>query len=734
MEGRKPYRAVTLFLFLTILLAPFTSPFLIDTMKGQTEDSITISFNPIPNRPPAAPINPDPPNESVDIPVPVVLSVNVFDETGDFVDVYFYNASNDALIGVDNNVPSDWSTASVVWNEAIKGRFCYWYAIANDSEYENRSETWVFATRPNQPSIIHNNEYPQNTSINIAINVTCHIEVSDVDEDLMTIYWFENSTGCWVLRQTNSSVPNGTYYWTFTEATNYSETYYWKVIVNDTIQNTTAIFHFTTVDNQPLTISNPIPANQSTDVSIATPYYYITIEDPENDTFNWTIETHPDVGNASANNDITGQKACPLSGLQYNTTYTVYVNATDYGNGTWVNETFLFTTAIQGAPTISNEYPPHRNTHIDLQPICHVDVHDIEGDNLTVYWYENSTGSWILRQNDTNISANSTVYWTYSQASSYSTLYYWRVIVDDGIYNTTATYYFTTKPEPTSQPPPGGGGYTPPPNKHPIANITGPNTGFVNETLIFYAYYSYDPDGYITKYRWDFNNDGVYDTNWLEDLKITWNYSTPGNYSVRLQVKDDDEAITTSEPHNLIIIQLEPSLHLPIPQINGPYSGYINENIIFSSNGSYDPDGTIINYTWDFGDGNKSYLENPVHSYAQPGNHTVTLKVTDNDNFTNASSMKVVIIDKEEEPEKERELPLSFLLLLFLILVVTLIVLFIYPKSYRFTLTVEEKVDTSEKNDEEVEIELTEKLCKKTEVKESDDIHKKIDKLLSNHK
>jgi PKD repeat protein len=738
MERRNKKRTVTLPFVLLIILFSLISPITTELAKGGNEDQISISFDPRPNEPPSAPLNPDPPNGSVDVRVPVTLSVDVYDETGDFVDVYFYNATNDTLIGIDYNVPSDWSTASVVWNEPIKGRICYWYAKAKDHNFFGiASETWIFATRPNQPSMIHNNEYPQNTSTNIPLNVTCHIEVSDEDEeDNLTIYWYENTTGSWVERQNNSPVKNGTYYWTFTQATNYSTTYWWKVVVNDSMHNTTAIFHFTTVDNQPLKISKPIPANQTVNVSKATPYWYVTIEDPENDTFNWTIETSPYIGNASGNNDVNGQKVCPLSGVDYNTTYTVYVNATDSVNGTWVNETFWFITAEQEAPTISNEYPPHRNTHIDFRPTCHVDVHDIEGDNLTVYWYENTTGNWTLRQTDSNISANSTVYWIFSQAGSYSTIYYWRVKVYDGTINTTATYYFTTKPKPsTPQPPPGGGGYTPPPNQYPIANITGPHIGYTDETLIFYAYYSYDPDGYIVGYQWDFENDGVYDTDWLENLLITSKYSKPGNYTIRLQVEDDDGAITTSDPHSIQIIQLEPPLQLPIPQINGPYYGYTNENVEFSSQGSYDPNGEIVNYTWDFGDSNKSYLENPVHSYAKPGNYTVILTVTDNDNLSNSSTTKAVIIDREIKEPEERELPLTLLLLLLMIAIVTILVLFFYPRRYRFTLLVEElNASKKRKNKKRIAEIKTDKKTNKnveTKVNKSEDIHSKVDSLLS---
>jgi len=40
---------------------------------------------------------------------------------------------------------------------------------------------------------------------------------------------------------------------------------------------------------------------------------------------------------------------------------------------------------------------------------------------------------------------------------------------------------------------------------------------------------------------------------------------------------------------------------------------------------SSDPDGTIASYSWTFGDGGTSTLQNPSHTYAAGGNYTVTL-------------------------------------------------------------------------------------------------------------
>jgi RHS repeat-associated protein len=50
---------------------------------------------------------------------------------------------------------------------------------------------------------------------------------------------------------------------------------------------------------------------------------------------------------------------------------------------------------------------------------------------------------------------------------------------------------------------------------------------------------------------------------------------------------------------------------------------------------STDADGPIVSWAWDFGDGSTSTDRNPIHTYAQPGNYTVSLTVTDHTGLTN---------------------------------------------------------------------------------------------------
>jgi PKD repeat protein len=94
---------------------------------------------------------------------------------------------------------------------------------------------------------------------------------------------------------------------------------------------------------------------------------------------------------------------------------------------------------------------------------------------------------------------------------------------------------------------------------------------------------------------------------------------------------DGDNAYDTADPDCAIN---QP----PVADPNGPYTGTIGVPVHFDGSGSYDPDGTIIFYEWDFGDGNTGGGVNPTHIYASPGLRTVTLIVVDDDGSADAAS------------------------------------------------------------------------------------------------
>ena len=63
-----------------------------------------------------------------------------------------------------------------------------------------------------------------------------------------------------------------------------------------------------------------------------------------------------------------------------------------------------------------------------------------------------------------------------------------------------------------------------------------------------------------------------------------------------------------------------------------------------------DPDGDIVAYSWDLGDGNNSSQANPSHAYAGAGTYTVTLTVTDNEGASNVDSTTATVTDETTPP------------------------------------------------------------------------------------
>ena len=113
-----------------------------------TTQSATWSFTTMdePNNCPDVPSNPDPFNDATDVNLSPTLSVLVTDPDGHAMDVYFYNASDDVLIGSDLGVTNA-TMASVVWPDLTYNTVYSWYATADDQECQTESSTWTFTTK-----------------------------------------------------------------------------------------------------------------------------------------------------------------------------------------------------------------------------------------------------------------------------------------------------------------------------------------------------------------------------------------------------------------------------------------------------------------------------------------------------------------------------------------------------------------------------------------------------------
>ncbi len=81
----------------------------------------------------------------------------------------------------------------------------------------------------------------------------------------------------------------------------------------------------------------------------------------------------------------------------------------------------------------------------------------------------------------------------------------------------------------------------------------------------------------------------------------------------------------------------------PVADAGGDKSGDEGQEITFDGSGSYDPDGSIVSYTWDFGDGTTATGQTVTHAYADNGVYTVTLTVKDNNGATDTDTITATI-------------------------------------------------------------------------------------------
>ena len=157
--------------------------------------------------------------------------------------------------------------------------------------------------------------------------------------------------------------------------------------------------------------------------------------------------------------------------------------------------------------------------------------------------------------------------------------------------------------------------------------------------MVSFCGHGTDEDGYITEWKWTSGIDGVIGN---EETLNTSDLSL-GTHTIYFQVRDNASEWSKQVTESLII-SLDPLNQPPIANAGGPYSGNINDAIIFDGSASYDEDGEIIEYLWDFGDGTNGFGESITHTYISPGNYTITLTVTDDDedNSTDTTIATVV--------------------------------------------------------------------------------------------
>lgn len=135
-----------------------------------------------------------------------------------------------------------------------------------------------------------------------------------------------------------------------------------------------------------------------------------------------------------------------------------------------------------------------------------------------------------------------------------------------------------------------------------------------------------------------------------------WNstYQIGGNYWSDYTGTDSNGDGISDSPYTNGAIDYLPLMEpwMPTPPIAKfaytPQNPTANEEITFNASESYDPDGNIVNYTWNFGDGNITTVTTSLieHAYSAYANYTATLTVTDNDGLKDTMTALIEIKKK----------------------------------------------------------------------------------------
>jgi len=141
------------------------------------------------------------------------------------------------------------------------------------------------------------------------------------------------------------------------------------------------------------------------------------------------------------------------------------------------------------------------------------------------------------------------------------------------------------------------------------------------------------------KFLWDFG-----DSTGSSGKNVKHTYTEEGTYTVTLTVIDESSRIGVAKKEVDILYRNQ----APVASLEATYGGVgqqvkVNSIAFFDGGASSDPDGDVLEFEWDFGDGAKSTLLRPNHEYSSTGNYTVTLTVTDPSNESSTAETWVLV-------------------------------------------------------------------------------------------
>ena len=135
-------------------------------------------------------------------------------------------------------------------------------------------------------------------------------------------------------------------------------------------------------------------------------------------------------------------------------------------------------------------------------------------------------------------------------------------------------------------------------------------------------------DGAIKRWRWDYQGDGIFDTDEIGPLDHTFTFTKAGVYNALLEITNDKGQLTSATV-KITATSRPATATAKVTPSNGP----LPLTVTLSGTGT-SPDGTIVKYEWDrLGNGTFDYTSTTsgttTFTYSQPGTYNAVFRVTD---------------------------------------------------------------------------------------------------------